>query len=75
MTKDPVCGMQVDPTKAAGTSEYQEDLRLLLGRMQAQVRQQPTTVLGQIEAKFTTEVRSDSACEAEGRVAPGLRRI
>ena len=23
MTKDPVCGMQVDPTKAAGTSEYQ----------------------------------------------------
>ena len=23
MTKDPVCGMQVDPTKAAGTSEFQ----------------------------------------------------
>jgi YHS domain-containing protein len=23
MAKDPVCGMQVDPTKAAGTSEYQ----------------------------------------------------
>ncbi len=23
MTKDPVCGMQVDPTKAAGTTEYQ----------------------------------------------------
>jgi len=23
MTKDPVCGMQVDPTTAAGTSEYQ----------------------------------------------------
>ena len=21
--KDPVCGMQVDPAKAAGTSEYQ----------------------------------------------------
>ena len=23
MEKDPVCGMQVDPQKAAGTSEYQ----------------------------------------------------
>lgn len=23
MAKDPVCGMQVDPAKAAGTSEYQ----------------------------------------------------
>jgi P-type Cu+ transporter len=23
MEKDPVCGMQVDPTKAAGTSDYQ----------------------------------------------------
>jgi YHS domain-containing protein len=23
MAKDPVCGMQVDPTKAAGASEYQ----------------------------------------------------
>ena len=23
MEKDPVCGMQVDPNKAAGTSEYQ----------------------------------------------------
>lgn len=23
MEKDPVCGMQVDPKKAAGTSEYQ----------------------------------------------------
>lgn len=23
MAKDPVCGMQVDPTKAAGKSEYQ----------------------------------------------------
>jgi YHS domain-containing protein len=23
MEKDVVCGMQVDPTKAAGTSEYQ----------------------------------------------------
>jgi P-type Cu+ transporter len=23
MAKDPVCGMQVDPTKAAGTSLYQ----------------------------------------------------
>jgi Cu+-exporting ATPase len=23
MPKDPVCGMQVDPAKAAGTSEYQ----------------------------------------------------
>ena len=23
MAKDPVCGMQVDQTKAAGTSEYQ----------------------------------------------------
>jgi Cu+-exporting ATPase len=23
MAKDPVCGMQIDPTKAAGTSEYQ----------------------------------------------------
>ena len=22
MEKDPVCGMQIDPTKAAGTSEY-----------------------------------------------------
>jgi Cu+-exporting ATPase len=23
MEKDPVCGMQVDPQKAAGTSEYE----------------------------------------------------
>ena len=23
MAKDPVCGMQVDPTKAAGSSDYQ----------------------------------------------------
>ena len=25
MAKDPVCGMQVDPTKAADTSEYQSN--------------------------------------------------
>lgn len=23
MTKDPICGMQVDPKQAAGSSEYQ----------------------------------------------------
>ena len=23
MVKDPVCGMEIDPTEAAGTSEYQ----------------------------------------------------
>ena len=23
MEKDPVCGMRIDPTKAAGTSDYQ----------------------------------------------------
>jgi Cu+-exporting ATPase len=25
MAKDPVCGMQADPTKAADTSEYQNN--------------------------------------------------
>jgi hypothetical protein len=39
MEKDPICGMQVDPTKAAGKSEHQaKNLLLLLPRLQAQVR-------------------------------------
>ncbi len=25
MVKDPVCGMQIDPAKAAGTSTYQKE--------------------------------------------------
>jgi P-type Cu+ transporter len=38
MQKDPVCGMQVDPQKAAGTSEYEgKTYYFLLSRLQEEV--------------------------------------
>lgn len=40
--KDPVCGMQVDPAKAAGTSEYRG--RRLLEGLQDEVRREPRSV-------------------------------
>ena len=45
MQKDPVCGMQVDPARAAGSSEYKrQDLLLLLAPVQAEVRSRPEAV-------------------------------
>ena len=42
MEKDVVCGMQVDPAKAAGTSEYGgKSVLLLLERLQDEVRREP----------------------------------
>ena len=45
MEQDVVCGMQVDPAKAAGTSEYNgKTVLLLLERLQNQVRRESGAV-------------------------------
>ena len=43
--RDVVCGMQVDPAKAAGSSEYSgKDVLLLIERLQSQVRREPLPI-------------------------------
>ena len=45
MEKDVVCGMQVDPAKAAGSSQYNgKTLLLLLDRLQGKVRRKSGAV-------------------------------
>ena len=45
MEKDVVCGMQIDPAKAAGKSEYKgEDLLLLFAELQSKVRRKPVAI-------------------------------
>ena len=41
------------------------DLCLLLGRVQAEVRQQPTTVHGQVRFQFMSEARNESVSKSE----------
>ncbi len=61
---DPVCGMQVDPTKAAGTSQYQGQMvLLLLEGLQDEVRREPRGLSAVVHQR-TRGIRS-------GR--PGLR--
>ena len=43
--KDPVCGMEVDPAKAAGTSEYNGKTYYFCAKsLQDEVRRQPAAV-------------------------------
>ena len=72
--KDPVCGMQVDPAKAAGTSEYQgRDVLLLLDELQGEVRREPWSI------REVASVRSRPPRPARGAIdalrgSPGAKR-
>ena len=74
MGKDPVCSMQVDPKKAAGTSEYQgKTWYSCSAGCQAKVRSEPRAVRKPLTEAEAPECVGSFVAEAQSRVQQSVK--